>query len=35
MQDVTLFFAGLVVIVNFLIDLSFLAIDPRLRTREA
>lgn len=35
MQDVTLFFASLVVIVNFLIDLSFLAIDPRLRTREA
>jgi peptide/nickel transport system permease protein len=35
MQDVALFFAGLVVIVNFLIDLSFLAIDPRLRTREA
>jgi peptide/nickel transport system permease protein len=35
MQDVALFFAGLVVIVNFLIDLSFLAIDPRLRMREA
>jgi peptide/nickel transport system permease protein len=35
MQDVTLFFASLVVIVNFLIDLSFLVIDPRLRTREA
>jgi peptide/nickel transport system permease protein len=33
MQDVVLFFAGLVILVNFLIDLSYLAIDPRLRQR--
>lgn len=31
MQDVVLFFAALVIVVNFLIDLSYLAIDPRLR----
>ncbi|QFY61976.1 ABC transporter permease [Rhizobium grahamii] len=31
MQDVILFFAALVIIMNFLVDLSYLAIDPRLR----
>lgn len=32
MQDVVLFFAALVIVVNFLVDLVYLAIDPRLRT---
>lgn len=31
MQDVVLFFAALVIIMNFVVDLSYLAIDPRLR----
>jgi len=31
MQDVVLFFAGLVIVMNFIVDLSYLAIDPRLR----
>lgn len=31
LQDVVLFFAGLVIVVNFLVDLSYLAVDPRLR----
>jgi peptide/nickel transport system permease protein len=31
LQDVVLFFAGLVIVVNFVVDLSYLAIDPRLR----
>jgi len=31
LQDVVQFFAGLVIVVNFLVDLSYLAIDPRLR----
>ncbi|GES43076.1 peptide ABC transporter permease [Rhizobium dioscoreae] len=31
LQDVVLFFAGLVIVVNFLVDLSYLVIDPRLR----
>ncbi|WFS04411.1 ABC transporter permease [Rhizobium tumorigenes] len=31
LQDVVLFFATLVIVMNFLIDLSYLAIDPRLR----
>jgi peptide/nickel transport system permease protein len=31
MQDVVLFFAALVIIMNFIVDLSYLAIDPRLR----
>jgi peptide/nickel transport system permease protein len=31
MQDVVLLFASLVVLMNFLVDLSYLAIDPRLR----
>ncbi|MGG6893205.1 ABC transporter permease [Rhizobium sp. BR 315] len=31
LQDVVLFFAGLVIVVNFLVDLFYLAIDPRLR----
>lgn len=35
LQDVVLFFAGLVIVVNFLVDLSYLAIDPRLRARGA
>ena len=33
MQDVVLFFAGLVIVMNFLVDLSYLAIDPRLREK--
>lgn len=32
MQDVVLFFAALVIIVNFLVDLAYLFLDPRLRT---
>lgn len=32
MQDVVLFFAGLVIVMNFLVDLSYLVIDPRLRS---
>jgi peptide/nickel transport system permease protein len=32
MQDVVLFFAGLVIIMNFLVDLCYLVIDPRLRS---
>jgi peptide/nickel transport system permease protein len=31
MQDVVLFFSALVIVANFLVDLSYLAIDPRLR----
>ena len=31
MQDVVLFFAALVIIVNFLVDLAYLGLDPRLR----
>ena len=31
MQDVVLFFATLVIVMNFIVDLSYLAIDPRLR----
>jgi peptide/nickel transport system permease protein len=31
MQDVVLFFAGLVVVMNFIVDLSYLVIDPRMR----
>ncbi|MBP2549925.1 peptide/nickel transport system permease protein [Neorhizobium galegae] len=31
MQNVILFFSGLVIIMNFLVDLAYLAIDPRLR----
>jgi peptide/nickel transport system permease protein len=31
MQDVVLFFAALVIVMNFLVDLSYLVIDPRLR----
>jgi peptide/nickel transport system permease protein len=31
MQDVVLLFAGLVIVMNFIVDLSYLAIDPRLR----
>ncbi len=31
MQDVVLFFSGLVIIMNFLVDLAYLVIDPRLR----
>lgn len=31
MQDVILFFCALVIIMNFLVDLAYLAIDPRLR----
>lgn len=32
MQDVVLFFAALVIVLNFLTDLSYLLIDPRLRS---
>jgi peptide/nickel transport system permease protein len=32
MQDVVLFYAGLVIVVNFLVDLAYLMLDPRLRT---
>ncbi len=31
-QDVVLFFAALVIVVNFLVDLAYLVLDPRLRT---
>jgi len=31
MQDVVLFFAALVIVMNFVVDMSYLAIDPRLR----
>ncbi len=33
MQNVVLFFAALVIIMNFLVDLAYLVIDPRLRTK--
>ncbi|MGX5664376.1 ABC transporter permease [Rhizobium daejeonense] len=33
LQDVVLFFAALVIIMNFLVDLSYLLLDPRLRGR--
>ncbi|MBL8583681.1 MAG: ABC transporter permease [Rhizobiaceae bacterium] len=32
-RSVAMFFAGLVILVNFLIDLSYLWLDPRLRAR--
>jgi len=32
-RNVAMFFAGLVILVNFLVDLSYLWLDPRLRTR--
>lgn len=32
MQDVVLFFAALVIIMNFLVDMSYLVLDPRLRS---
>lgn len=35
MQDVVLFFAALVILMNFLVDLSYLVLDPRLRGRGA
>lgn len=35
MQDVVLFFAALVIIMNFIVDISYLAIDPRLRREGA
>ncbi|KQV84440.1 ABC transporter permease [Rhizobium sp. Root1220] len=31
MQDVVLFFAALVIIMNFVVDLSYMVVDPRLR----
>ena len=31
MQDVVLFFAGLVIVMNFLVDMAYLILDPRLR----
>ncbi|MGF9563167.1 ABC transporter permease [Neorhizobium sp. JUb45] len=33
MQNVVLFFAGLVIVMNFLVDLAYLVIDPRLRAK--
>ncbi|MGE7367519.1 ABC transporter permease [Neorhizobium sp. NPDC001467] len=33
MQNVVLFFAALVILMNFLVDLAYLVIDPRLRTQ--
>ena len=33
LRSVAMFFAGLVIIVNFLVDLSYLWLDPRLRAR--
>ncbi|MGI2030977.1 ABC transporter permease [Rhizobium panacihumi] len=33
MQNVVLFFAALVIIMNFLVDLAYLVIDPRLRAK--
>jgi peptide/nickel transport system permease protein len=33
LQDVVLFFAALVIVMNFLVDLSYLILDPRLRSR--
>lgn len=33
LQDVVLILAGLVVVVNLLVDLAYLALDPRLRAR--
>lgn len=32
-RNVAMFFAGLVIVVNFLVDLSYLWLDPRLRAR--
>ncbi|MGO4835575.1 ABC transporter permease, partial [Rhizobiaceae sp. 2RAB30] len=32
-RTVAMFFAGLVIVVNFLVDLSYLWLDPRLRGR--
>lgn len=32
-RSVAMFFAGLVIVVNFLVDLSYLWLDPRLRVR--
>jgi peptide/nickel transport system permease protein len=32
LQNVVLFFAAIVIVVNFLVDLSYLALDPRVRT---
>ena len=31
MQDVVLFFSALVILMNFLVDLAYLVVDPRLR----
>ena len=35
MQSVVLFLAGLVIVVNFLVDMAYLALDPRLRSGAA
>ena len=32
-KDVVLIFAGLVIVVNFLVDLGYMILDPRLRGR--
>jgi peptide/nickel transport system permease protein len=31
MQDVVLFFAALVIVMNFVVELAYLCVDPRLR----
>lgn len=33
MQDVVLFFSALVIVMNFVVDVAYLFLDPRLRTR--
>ena len=33
MQDVVLFFSALVIVMNFVVDLAYLALDPRLRVQ--
>ncbi|RIV13332.1 ABC transporter permease, partial [Klebsiella pneumoniae] len=35
MQSVVLFFCALVITMNFLVDMAYLLIDPRLRARTA
>jgi peptide/nickel transport system permease protein len=35
MQSVVLFFCALVITMNFLVDMAYLLIDPRLRARAA
>ncbi|MCJ8521573.1 peptide/nickel transport system permease protein [Pseudorhizobium tarimense] len=35
MQDVVLFFAGLVIVMNFLVELAYILVDPRLRAERS